>query len=57
MVKTKEQLNDVTIFQFHHSSYQILVQWVNSASEAQEEVDPIRSEPDAVQNQLEVHKV
>lgn len=42
---------------FHCSSYQTLLQWVDSTGKAQEEVDPIKCELDAVQHQLEVHKV
>lgn len=41
----------------HCSSYQVMVQWVDDASKAQGEVEPIKSELDAVQNQLEAHKV
>ena len=39
----------------HCSSYQMLVQWVDSGSKTQD--DPIMSELNAVQNQLEAHKV
>ena len=37
--------------------YTSISEWVDAARRTQEEADPIRSELDAVQNQLETHKV
>ena len=34
-----------------------MVQWVDATTKAQEEVEPIKSDLDAVQSQLEAHKV
>ena len=39
------------------SCYQSVSEWMDAASKTQEEAEPIRSELDAVQDQLEAHKV
>ena len=39
------------------SCYQSVSEWVDVTSKTQEEAEPIKSELDAVQDQLETHKV
>ena len=50
-------LHCVSLMACPYSCYHSVSEWVDAASKTQEEAEPIKSELDAVQDQLETHKV